>query len=252
MRQNRVRQTWAEGRPVILGWLSIGNDYSAEIMANQGFDGVNVDLQHGMIGTDAAISILQGISTTPAAPFVRVPTNEPGIVMKMLDAGAYGVICPLVNSRAECEAFVQACKYPPQGIRSYGPARARLYGGGDYAQHANDTIITLAMIETKEALECVDDIVAVDGLDGVFIGPSDLNLSFGHDPSSGAKHPEVARAIETIREAAHKQGRKAGLFCPSGEEARRMIAEGFDLVTTGNDVGLLAGAAKAAVDAARS
>lgn len=252
MRENRVRKVWADGRAAILGWLAIGNSYSAEVMADQGFDGVNVDLQHGMIGIQAAITMLQAISAKPPAPFARVPSNEPGIIMKVLDAGAYGVICPLVNSRAECEAFVQACKYPPLGSRSYGPARAVLYGGRDYWRHANDTIVTLAMIETRAALECVDDIVSVEGLDGVFIGPADLNLSLGYDPAAGANEPEVARAFDAIRDAAHKHGRKAGLFCPSGEEARKTIANGFDLVTVGHDAGFLAGAARAACDLARS
>lgn len=252
MRENRVRQTWAEGRAAILGWLSIGSGFSAEIVANQGFDGVNVDLQHGMLGVPDAIAMLQAISTKASAPFARVPANEPGIIMKVLDAGAYGVICPLVNSRAECEAFVQACKYPPQGGRSFGPARGILYGGSDYHRAANETIITLAMVETREALERVDDIVSVDGLDGVFIGPSDLCLSLGFPPFAGAGEPEVARAFNTIRDSAHKHGRKAGLFCQSGEEARAMIANGFDLVTAGQDAGWLAGFAKAALDAARS
>ena len=252
MRENRVRQTWAEGRAAVLGWLAIGNSYSAEIVADQGFDGVNVDLQHGMIDIQTAITMLQAISSKSPAPFARVPSNEPGVIMKVLDAGAYGVICPLVNSRAECEAFVQACKYAPLGGRSFGPARGLLYGGKDYWKHANDTIITLAMIETRDALDAVEDIASVDGLDGLFIGPSDLNWSLGYDPASGTKHPEVAQAIDAIRGAAHKHGRKAGLFCSTGEMAAKMIADGFDLVTVGHDASLLGGAAKAAVDLARA
>src|SRR5215467_6916112 len=149
MRENRLRTIWKSGGAVVNGWLAIPNVFSTETMAQQGWDSLTIDLQHGLVDYQAAVSMLTAISTTPTMPIVRVPWLEPGIVMKVLDAGAYGVICPMINSAAEAREFVAACRYPPAGIRSCGPTRANIYAGPDYIANANRAIITMAMIETR-------------------------------------------------------------------------------------------------------
>ncbi|MCP4385121.1 MAG: 2,4-dihydroxyhept-2-ene-1,7-dioic acid aldolase [Hyphomicrobiales bacterium] len=252
MRPNRVRECWAEGRPAISGWLSIGNSYSAEIVGMSGVDCVTIDLQHAMTDISDMISMLQAISATPATPFVRVPNTEPGIIMKALDAGSYGIICPLVNSVDDAQAVVHAASYPPAGGRSFGPSRGLLYGGPDYAQHADETIVRLAMIETREGLAAVEEICALDGIDGIFIGPNDLGLNLGKGTSADPTDPEVTGAIDHCLGAAKAAGKRAGLFCPSGAVARRRATEGFDFVVPNSDANLLKASLAAELSAAKS
>src|SRR6202045_519152 len=183
MRPNTLRKIFAGGGTVLNGWLAIANTYSAEMMAHQGFESVTIDLQHGPVDFQAAVGMLAAISTTPAVPMVRVPWNEPILTAKLLDAGAYGVICPMINSKAEAETLVGACRYPPRGARSFGPNRALLYGGADYWQHANEEVLIFAMVETQQGVKNLEEIVSVDGLNGVYVGPSDLSLSMGVTPS---------------------------------------------------------------------
>ncbi|MEO1226848.1 MAG: aldolase/citrate lyase family protein [Pseudomonadota bacterium] len=239
MRTNRVRETWEAGMPVVSGWLSIGNSYSAEAAGHSGYHCVTVDLQHGMIDLQAAIFMLQAISATPATPMIRVPSLEPALIMKVLDAGAYGVICPMVDTAEEAASFVAATRYPPSGSRSFGPSRGLLYGGADYFDHANETIVRLAMIETLSGLENVEAICQVDGLDGVFIGPNDLGLALGQGHAADPTHPDVLQAITQILNAAKGHGRHAGIFCPSGQVAQRRIDDGFDFVVPNSDMNLL-------------
>ena len=175
MRANKVRECWDNGDIAVSAWLSIGNSYSAEMIGWSGADCVLVDLQHGMTDVQTMIGMLQAISATPATPFVRVPDANPALLMKALDAGAYGVICPMIDSAQQAREFVEATRYPPLGNRSFGPSRGLLYGGPDYFTHADNTLVRMAMIETLAGLEAVDEIVAVEGLDGIFIGPNDLN-----------------------------------------------------------------------------
>ena len=160
MRENLLRTLWKSGGAAVNGWLSIPNSFSAETMAHQGWDTLTIDMQHGMIDYSAMIPMLQAISTTSTVPVVRVPWLEPGILMKTLDAGAYGVICPMVNTREDAQKLVAYTHYAPRGTRSFGPVRATLYAGPDYAQHANDTIVTFAMIETAQALDNLDNILS--------------------------------------------------------------------------------------------
>src|SRR5712691_2934858 len=160
MRANRVREIWQSGGAVINCWCGIPSGFSAEIMAHMGWDSLVVDTQHGIVGYESMVAMLQGISTTAVTPMVRVPWNNPADIMKALDAGAYGIICPMINSRAECEAFVGACRYAPRGYRSSGPIRATLYGGPDYHAKANDVVVAMAMIETTQALENLDGTLA--------------------------------------------------------------------------------------------
>lgn len=239
MRENRVKAIWAAGRAVVNGWCAIPSSYSAEVMAHMGWDTLAIDAQHGIIDYQAMVTMLQAISTTAVTPLVRVPWNHPADVMKALDAGAYGIICPMVNTRADCEAFVGACRYAPRGYRSSGPARATLYGGADYTAMANDTIVALAMIETREALANLDAIVSTPELDAVYIGPSDLSVSLGLAHGLDREEGIVQDAIKSVLAACRRHGIKAAIHTGSTSYARRMIAMGFDLVTVLGDSRLM-------------
>jgi 4-hydroxy-2-oxoheptanedioate aldolase len=251
MRKNELRARLANGGTALNGWLSLANSYSAEIMAHQGFDSVTVDLQHGAVDYQAAVGMLQAISTTAAVPMVRVPWNEPILTLKLLDAGAYGVICPMINSKAQAEAFVDACRYPPLGSRSFGPNRAVLYGGADYWRHANEEILLFAMVETLDGLAELENIASVSGLDGIYVGPSDLSFSMGKVPSLDPQDEEVVRAIRHIAETARKKGKYAGVHTDGAKTALRRFDDGYQFCTILNDARLLANAAGAAVREAR-
>jgi len=240
MRENRLRTMWQNDQAAVNGWLAIGNSFSAETMAHQGWDTLTIDLQHGVIDYPAMVPMLQAISTTPTVPIVRVPWLEPGIIMKSLDAGAYGVICPMVNTREDAQKFVAWSSYAPKGTRSFGPIRALLYGGADYAAHANDTIVRFAMIETAQALDNLDAIMSVEGLDAIYIGPSDLSLALGCRPVFDDVDPPVAQAIDHILERATAHGLKAGVHNGIAEGALARIAKGFRFVTIGSDARLMA------------
>jgi 4-hydroxy-2-oxoheptanedioate aldolase len=239
MRENKVRQIWQEGGAVLNGWLHIANSYAAEMMAHEGWDSLTIDMQHGPVGFEAAVTMLQAIATTGSVPMARVPWNEPGIIMRMLDAGCYGIICPMVNSRHECEAFVGACRYPPHGYRSFGPNRARLYGGADYASKANETVVTMAMIETAEALKNLDNILSTPGLDAIYIGPADLSQGLGGPPDGDLNKPLVSEAIDRILAACRQHNIVPGIHTGSSQFATQMIDKGFQFVTVSSDVRLM-------------
>jgi 4-hydroxy-2-oxoheptanedioate aldolase len=238
-----------KGEPIINGWLQIPSAFSAEVMAHQGWDSCTIDMQHGVVDYPNALGMLQSISTTEVTPLARVNWNEPGQIMKILDAGCYGVICPMVSNRKEAENFVQACMYPPKGYRSFGPVRGLLYGGTDYAKHADDEVLKLAMIETKEAIEKLDEILDTENLDGIYIGPADLSLAVGEEP--GFDRPESTTAykeILRILEAAKKRNLLAGIHNGSAEYAQKMISKGFNLVTVGSDQRFMSSGAKATIE----
>jgi 4-hydroxy-2-oxoheptanedioate aldolase len=247
VRENNVRSIWKRGGAAINGWLGIPSSVAAENMAQANWDSLTVDLQHGLVDYQTAVTMLQAVSTTPTVPLARVPWLEPGIIMKLLDAGAYGIICPMINTRAECEALVRTCRYAPLGYRSFGPVRATWYAGADYWKHANETVIAMAMIETKQAVENLDDILSVPGLDALYIGPNDLALTLGCTPSGVPTDPIVVGAIKTIVAGAKRHGIYAGIHCGSTAMAKEMIALGFQFVTLLADNAFLATAAKGAV-----
>lgn len=252
MRNNKIRDVWAKGDAVVSAWLSIGNSYTAEIAGWSGYDCVLVDLQHGMTDIQTMIAMLQAISATPATPIVRVPSCDPAIIMKALDAGAFGIICPMINSAREAEAFVAATRYPPLGNRSFGPARGLLYGGADYFTHADSSIVRLGMIETLEGLKALDEICSVDGLDGIFVGPNDLGLTMGKGTLGDPTDEDVKSAILRCLSAAKSHGKHAGVFCPSSAVAARRNSEGFDFVVPNSDANLLKSALNAEAKAARA
>lgn len=244
MWDENLQQRRRDGHSIINGWLSIPCGFTAEVMAKQGWDSLTIDMQHGLIDYQSAVAMLTAISTTSVTPLVRVPWLEEGIIMKMLDAGAHGIICPMVNNRSDAMRLVAAARYPPIGERSYGPIRAQLVGGEDYHQRANDSILVLAMIETKQAVENADEILSVPGLDGVYVGPADLACSLGCTPSFTPDAPPVTEAIARILTAAKKHNVFAGIHTGSAEYAQKMLALGFNLVTVMSDARLMVAAAK--------
>ena len=243
MRTNRVREVLGRGGPAVSAWMSVDSPYLAEVLSHAGYDAVTVDLQHGMFGIDRAIALLQAVGAGPAVPMARCPSHDPATIGKLLDAGAYGIVCPGVDTADQAAALVAACRYPPAGARSYGPARGLLYGGPDYVEHADATILTWAMVESATALRHLDAILATPGLDGVYVGPNDLALSLGEVPGQVRPPPAVAAALVRIVAAAHAAGRWAGVFCADAVSARSMVELGYDLVTPGNDVGVVRAAA---------
>lgn len=252
MRENRIRTIWKSGGAVVNGWLAVPSGFSAETMAHQGWDSLTIDMQHGVIDYAAAVAMLTAISTTNTMPVVRVPWLDPGILMKMLDAGAYALICPMVNNRAEAERLVAATHYPPLGNRSMGPIRALLYGGPDYQKNANDTIVAFAMIETRQALDHLDEILSVKGLDAVYIGPADLSLALGCNPAFDDVDKPVAEAIDLILAKAKEHGVVAGIHNGTPEGALKRIAKGFQFVTISSDARLMAAGAKQVVENMRA
>jgi len=248
MRKNKLKELFKSGKPAVNGWLQIPNSFTAELMANQNWDSLTLDMQHGVIDYPNAVGMLQAISTTEVVPMARVNWNEPGQIMKILDAGAYGVICPMVSNKKEAENFVKACMYPPNGYRSYGPIRGLVYGGPDYADEANNEILKFAMIETKESLENLDEIMKTPGLDGIYIGPADLSLAIGEKPSfDKPENDPVYNIIMKILDHAVKNKIIAGIQNGQPEYAEKMIKKGFQLVTIGSDQRYMTAASKTAL-----
>ena len=244
MRDNRLRTLWQSGGAAINGWLAIANSFSAETMAHQGWDSLTIDLQHGVVDYQAMVPMLQAISTTDTVPVVRVPWLDPSALMKALDAGAAAVICPMISTREQAQQLVAYTHYAPRGTRSFGPIRALLYSGADYAAHANDSIVTFAMIETAEALDNLDAIMSVEGLDAVYIGPSDLSLALGCRPVFDDVDPKAQQAIDHILERAKAHGLVAGIHNGTPEGAMTRIAAGFQFVTVSSDARLMAAGAQ--------
>jgi len=240
MRENRLRSIWKSGGAAVNGWLAIPDSFAAETMAHQGWDTLTIDLQHGVVDYAAMVTMLQAISTTPTVPVVRVPWLEPGILMKALDAGAYAVICPMVNTREDAQRLVSYTHYAPRGTRSFGPVRANLYGGADYFTHANDTIVAFAMIETAQALDNLDAILSVEGLDAIYIGPSDLSISLGCRPDFDNPEPRAAQAIDHILARAKAHNVVAGIHNGAPEAALGRVGKGFQFVTVSSDARILA------------
>jgi 4-hydroxy-2-oxoheptanedioate aldolase len=251
VRANKLREIWARGEAVVNGWLSIPSAFSAEVMAYQGFDSLTVDMQHGVVDYQVAVTMLQAISITAVVPVARVPWNDPARLMKILDAGVYAVICPMINTREQAEALVQACKYPPRGYRSWGPVRASLYAGADYGDHANTDLVVMPMIETAEAVKNIDAILAVDGVDAIYVGPSDLSLAYGCKPRLDQTDAVVVDAQMTIVEACRRHGVVAGIHNNTAAYALKMIEAGYQFVTLASDSRFLAARAAEEVAAVR-
>ncbi len=252
VRPNRIKQLWRDGRWVTMGWLSVSHGFTAEVMARQGFDALCVDLQHGTAEMKDVAPMLQAISQTDTVPVVRVAWNDPAAIMKALDLGAYGIIVPLVNTPKEAAMAVAACRYPPVGMRSSGPVRAVQYGGSDYQAHANDEIIVMAMIETKEGLANLDAICTTPGLDAVYIGPADLSFALGLPPRGDNPDPLHLATCDKILAAAHKAGIKCVMHCASAEFAAGAVKRGFDMVMLTSDLSCMIAGARLQLDALKA
>lgn len=230
-----LRRRIESGIPVLNGWLHIPTSWTAELMALSGFDTVTIDFQHGFHDLPCAVSMLQAIAAGGAFPMVRVQWNEPSTIMRLLDAGALGVICPMIETRQQCEDFVGWCRYPPDGRRSLGPTRAKTVYGPSYAADANRTIVVFAMIETIEGYRNAQDICSVSGLDGIFIGTGDLRLSLAIED----RQAELEDTIQSIRRTCEAHGLVPGLFTPDVNEGLQRMDEGFRFITVKTDATLL-------------
>jgi 4-hydroxy-2-oxoheptanedioate aldolase len=246
-----IHSRFAAGQKAVNGWCALPSPVTAEIMGRQGFDLMTVDLQHGLMDYQMALTMLQVLQGLPAPVLVRVPWNEPGIVMKCLDAGFAGVICPMVNTVEDARRLVQSARYAPMGGRSFGPTRANLVHGAGYVKTANTAVLVLAMIETREALDNLEGILAVEGIDGIYVGPSDLGLSLGYEPTLDPTAPEVLEAITLIAARAKAAGRIAGVHTGSPEMIHRMFAQGYDFASLLTDARIFATAIAGQVAAVR-
>ena len=247
-RDNTLLRAWRSGVHTVNGWLALPDACCAEAMAHAGWDSLTIDMQHGLVDYHDALAMLQAISTTAVMPLVRVPWLDEGIIMKMLDAGAYGIICPMINTPQQALRFARACRYPPRGVRSIGPVRAALYAGPEYASHADDMLLSLAMVETLDALANLDAILDVDELSGIYIGPSDLSLAHGLKPGMDREEPVMLQAIGTVIEKTAAAGRFCGIHCASVAYAYRMLARGANFATVGSDMRFVSAAASAVVE----
>lgn len=230
-----LKSRWRAGQTTTNCWLAIPDALVAEIAARVGFDSLCIDMQHGLADQGSATRTLQATTGTGVPVLARVPWNEPGVIMRLLDAGAAGVIVPLVNTRQDAEAAVSACRYPPLGTRSYGPVRPAITEGPGYFAAANDALLVFAMIETKQALENLEGILATPGLDGIYVGPADLSLALGLPPEQDSTREEHQRTVKSIFAAAKRHGKFAGLHCASAEFAAAAAGWGADLVTIAAD-----------------
>ncbi|MBS1693477.1 MAG: 2,4-dihydroxyhept-2-ene-1,7-dioic acid aldolase [Actinobacteria bacterium] len=239
--ENPLLTAWRRGQPVVGAWCTLPDPFAAEIFGRQGYHYVTVDQQHGMIDDSTAFPMIQAISATPAAPVVRTRWNDPASIMSALDAGALGVVVPMIETRSDALAAVRACRYPPHGQRSYGPIRARDVMGSTDPDVLAD-VACIIMIETAAALDDLDSIVSTPGVDGVYIGPSDLALAIGEKPGSTA--PILAQTIQLIADTCRRHGVAVGMHTSSGAVAKSYVDKGFDFVTVFSDAGLIAGAAR--------
>lgn len=255
MFKNKLKAIFAAEKPVLNGWLSIGNGYSAEIMAAQDYDSISIDIQHGVLDISDVVPMFQAMRASGVVPMARVPWLDPAAIMKVLDSGALGVICPMVNTAAQAAEFVSYMYYPPLGERSFGPARAMLSEGADYYKNANEQVLSFAMVETTEAMSNLDEIAATKGLDGIYVGPVDLSLSLSDGrlkPSFDREEAEIISALKKIVKACKQANILCALHCGTPEYAKRAIDWGFDMVTVSGDSRFIAIGAAQSVKQFRS
>ena len=245
---NNLLKIWDENKPVVNTWLSIPNSFTAEAFGKMGWDAITIDMQHGQTDYSTSIGMLQALSSSPSTPMVRVPWAEPGIIMRMLDLGVLGIIAPMINSKEDCEKFVSYCYYPPIGQRSFGPMRAQLIYGSDYFEKANKNILSFAMIETKEAVDNLNEILSVPNLTGVYIGPADMSSSYGMQPKFDVKEDPVYSNIKLIAKKANEHGKIAGIHNGTTKYAKEMIDLGFKLVTISSDFRSMSTHAQSVID----
>ena len=240
-----LRERWKAGEATFGAWCTIPSPWTAEVAARSGHDFVVVDTQHGLIGYDVMLPMLQAITAGGSPSLVRVPWNEPSAIMKALDAGAGGVIVPMVNSVSEAEAAAGACRYPPNGFRSMGATRGRV------VDSEWQLPLCVVMIETVEAVRDMDAILATPHIDAVFVGPNDLAASAGVDSSYEGKDPDHRRMIEAIAKSARAHGVTAGIMCGTPEVAAQWRAAGYQMLALEADTRLLARASEQIAERAK-
>ena len=240
----RLRELWDRGETTVGGWCVIPSPFAAELMGRAGFDWVCVDMQHGLVGYDAMVPMLQALEATGTPSLVRVPWNSPDHIMKALDAGAHGVVVPMVNSIAEAQAATGACRYPPAGHRSWGPVRAAFAAPGFDPAWANADVVCVVMIETAAGVAAAETIASVPGVDGVYVGPNDLAVTHGMAPDGRVAEPEHERLVLRVKEACDRAGVVAGIHCSGWETAARWREHGFRMLNVDSDAVFLRGRAQ--------
>ena len=233
MRNNAIRERWARGEPASCLWIDIGWPVAVEALAKLPFDSFTLDLQHSLIDRGTAVHVLQALSLGDGVPLVRVTQNDPAEIGFVLDAGAYGVICPQIETAADCKRFVDACRYAPRGTRSWGPTRGLMYGGADYFASYEKQILKIALIETVKGVSNMAEIAATPGLDMLYVGPNDLTIDYGGAPTYIATDPRVICAMDLSIVLAKQHGLTAGTYAGSVEVARIAIEKGFQLISLG-------------------
>jgi len=246
--RNRLKAQLRRGEVTFGVTLGIGNPEVSEALGNVGLDWINFDMQHTSLDTETVQAMIQATSYSQSVPIVRVVSNDLGLINRALDIGAHAVIVPLVNSREDAQKAVHASKYPPEGMRSWGPRRPALRDP-DYAKTANAEVMVIPQVETELALKNLEDIVTTDGIDAVFVGPMDLSLSLGvFRQFDSAK---FLKAVETVVSTCRAHNVSPGLLAPTGP-VERSIQQGFKLIALGGDLGLLAESVGRVLEKARS
>lgn len=239
----RLRDRIDAGEPAYGAWISIPSPLVAEALAVAGFDYVCIDCQHGFAGADGLWPLLQAVAHADVTPLVRVPSHDPAFVGRALDAGAAGVIVPLVERADTAAALAAACRYAPDGTRSYGGGRAAVVGGRRPAE-VNADVLCLVMVETAAGLAAADAIAATPGIDGIYVGPSDLALSLGLDPAEMMTDARHLDAVATVQAACARAGVIAAIHTAGPADALARVAAGFTMCTTTTDFGLLRAGAR--------
>jgi 4-hydroxy-2-oxoheptanedioate aldolase len=250
MTENSVTARWRSGEAAVGGWCATGQPFAAELIAQQGFDFVLLDTQHGLYAPDALLQCLVAVEGKGTAPLVRVSTGDAVEIGKVLDAGAHGVVVPMIESAADAERAVAACRYYPDGVRSFGPLRASLRLGRDPRALAAG-VVCLVMVETARGVDHIDEIATVPGVDGVFVGPADLAITYGLPPSMAPVPGIHADALAAIQSACKRAGIGAGIPCADAAAARSRVAEGYTLVTVGSDAQWITESARTQLQAFR-
>jgi 4-hydroxy-2-oxoheptanedioate aldolase len=245
MREDRIRKAAKDGRTLYNAWLTLNNPFLIELIGEAGWDCLTIDQQHGLGGNEALVGCLTAARASGLPAIVRVTENSPGLIGRALDAGAQGIMCPLIGSVEDADAFVQAVKYPPHGNRSWGPYRARLdHPGADYFKIANDWTIACPQIETRGALDQLDEILALDGVDMVCFGPNDLSVALTGRLDIWAQ--EVKEAMTLVLSKCREMSVIPFVFANDAEYAKARLKEGWGMVAVGTDAGWFAkGAAEA-------
>jgi 4-hydroxy-2-oxoheptanedioate aldolase len=244
MSENPVQKSLHEGRAAVGTWLTLCSPAAAEQMAHVGWDWLVVEVEHSPVGFETMANCFRAIQLGGAVPMARIPWNDTIWIQRTLDAGALGLVIPMVNSRADAEAAVANCHYAPRGQRSYGGIRIRDYVDGDYFAWAAANISVIPMIETIQAVEKADEILSVEGVDGCFIGPSDLALSMGIKPGEGGPGTAHEQAIQHVLQVGKRVGTAVGKHCVGMDEANERIAQGFQFLAVNSDSAFMVAEAK--------